>query len=55
MMVKLYGVACDECDAAAGDDYEQTAADAREVAKDFGYHRAKGRDLCADCWDEGVR
>jgi hypothetical protein len=55
MMVKLYGLACDGCDAMAGDDYEQSAADARLTAKEFGWHRSKGRDFCSNCWDEGKR
>lgn len=49
-------VICDACDIDSAADYgARNVADARADAKDRGWHRAKGRDICADCWKEGVR
>lgn len=52
-------VNCDGCheNLGSGDLGDRTAAEARRLAKLDGAHVCLpgGRDICADCWDEGVR
>lgn len=53
-------VTCDECyihaEHADGVVHARTGETARTEAREYSdWHRSKGRDICDECWDEGVR
>lgn len=47
-------LSCDVCNTEA-DSSDWTVCEARITGRGDGWHFAKGRDICENCWDEGER
>lgn len=55
-VVRVVFIHCDVCqESEQSDQGTSTVAEARIDCRFMGWHRVAGRDICADCWEAGVR